>query len=402
MKSIKLLVWFLVCTGCAEGMIEPSVQPSAEDRIEQEKQTAVQSQEKTNALNPLTCSAPSDHHDPNGIHDMGHKPQFEGWYYRMTNPHTNESWVFISAYWVDDDQRAHAFVKLIQSEGGAVYKQTFEDIDLGSIQAKAGTVDLQFGDIHITPEQIDGRLQTDDGDVITIQLSIEGCARWGAPDDAFNRWTMGWATEFPAIPLKWHVHHLKAFASGTIQTPEGSWAITDYPMHQEKNWGRAFPNEWYWFQSNHFEGRPDVAFAAASGPMWSNQLAPTGYMAGLRWNDQFFTWRTQDTHSLTLSLFWIDVDAGEAVWHMIGDSHRYRVDVEVWAPIDELITIDIPTSDGLIPGAVEHLSAEMRISIHEKTLFGWEHIDTVYSSAAAVEAGGQAAARHGLLPDVVD
>ena len=100
-----------------------------------------------------------------------------------------------------------------------------------------------------------------------------------------------------------------------------------------------------------------------------------------------------------MSWFWIDEDAGEARWHLIGDSHRYRVDVEVWAPIDELITIDIPTSNGLIPGAVEHLSADMKISLYEKTILGWHHVDTVYSSAAAVEAGGRAASRNGLLPD---
>ena len=399
MKFIKLLVCVFLFTGCAEGLIESGLETNATDRIDLEKETVSQSADGKTSPNPLTCSGTLDEHDPNGIHDMGDEPQFEGWYYRMTNPYTNQSWVFIAAYWVDDEQRTHAFVELIHSESGDVYKQVFEDIDLESIQAKAGTVDLELGDMRITSESIEGRMETEDGEVVTIQLSIDGCARWGAPDDDFNRWTMGWATEFPAIPLKWHVHHLKAFASGEIQTPEGSWEVTDYPMHQEKNWGRAFPTEWYWFQSNHFEGRPDVAFAAASGPVWSHRLAPTGFMAGLRWNDQFFTWRTQDTHSLVMSWFWIDEEAGEARWHLIGDSHRYRVDVEVWAPIDELITIDIPTSNGLIPGAVEHLSADMKISLYEKTILGWHHVDTVYSSAAAVEAGGRAASRNGLLPD---
>ena len=402
MKSIKLLVCLGVIIGCAEGLMVPSVHSNAHERIAIEKQTVSQSPDGEEFLNPLTCSSPAEEHDPNGVHNLGKAPHFEGWYYRITNPHTDESWVFIFAYWVDDKQRAHAFVEIIQGETGQVYKQVFNEIDLERIQEGAGRLDLQFGDIRITPDQIQGRLQIADGEVVTIDLAIDGCARWGGPDDAFNRWTMGWATELPAIPLKWHVHHLKGFASGEIQTPEGSWAITDYPIHQEKNWGRAFPSEWYWFQSNHFEGRPDVAFAAASGPVWSNDFAPTGYMAGLRWNDQFFTWRSQDTHRLALSWFWVDVDAGEARWHLIGDSYRNRVDVEVWAPLDELITIDIPTSDGLVPGAVEHLSAEMKISLYEKTFFGWDHVDTVYSSAAAVEAGGRAAARNGLLPRLGD
>ena len=401
MRHMVPLLLALVASGCAEAVYESFGDFDGDYVLSVEKNGMAQSRGAEEDAYPLSCSPLSESHDPNGVHDLGDNPQFEGWYYRMTDPFTQESWVFIAAYWVDDDHRTRAFIELIQSETGAVYKQVFEDVDLGMIQDQAGSVDLQFGQMRFTPNQIAGSMETDEGETVSLRLDIDGCARWGAPEDASNRWTMGWATEFPQIPLRWHVHHLKAFASGYIQTPEGSWDVEDYPLHQEKNWGRAFPTEWYWFQSNHFEGRPDVAFAAASGPIWSNALAPTGFMAGLRWNDEFFTWRTQDTHSLALSWFWVDEEAGEARWHLIGDSRRYRVDVEVWAPVDELIAIDIPTVDGLVPGAVEHLSADMKISIYERTLFGWEHIDTVHSSSAAVEAGGEAATRNGLLPETL-
>ena len=391
MKLFLSLITILVCSGCAEGLYD-----NAGDTTGQNV-TAKSSGSESDEEHALSCSRVLDEHDPNGVHNMGSEPHFEGWYYRVTDPNTEDSWVIIVAYWLNDSGETSAFIELIHAETGAVYKEVIEGVDLAAIQDQAGTFDINFGGMRFSSEHIAGSFTTEDGAEVTVNIAIDGCARWGAPDDDFNRWTMGWVTEMPGVPLRWHVNHLKAFATGTIETPDGQWIIDDFPIHQEKNWGEAFPKKWMWFQANQFEGRDDVAFAAAVGPVITHRFAPTGYMAGLRINDEFFTWRTQDTHSLERAWFWVNERTNEARWSLVGESHRYRVDVEVWAPLEELIPIDIPTNDGLQPGAVEHLAARMEIRLYEKNLIGWSLMEEITTTAAAVEAGGTYAFDNDLL-----
>ena len=97
---------------------------------------------------------------------------------------------------------------------------------------------------------------------------------------------MGWVTETPG-----------SRCAGTCITSRGKprvwWELTARSgservfLHQEKNWGGAFPSSWVWFQVNEFDDRPDVALLQR-GPIFSFPWAPEGYMAGLRWKDQFF------------------------------------------------------------------------------------------------------------------
>ena len=187
--------------------------------------------------------------DPNGVHDLGDGPHFEGWYYRITQPDSENSWVPIAAYWMDKDKQGHAFVELIHSPSGQTFKEVFTDVDIERIQDTAGTFELQLGELWLSADQ--SRVQSRRLNITgSSPITVEGCAR-AAPDDARNRWTMGWATEAPFIPLKWHVHHLKAFAQGTIKrtTQSGSLMIIRYTR---KRIGAAFPTRWIWFQTNDF------------------------------------------------------------------------------------------------------------------------------------------------------
>ena len=347
---------------------------------------------------PLTCSQPTSGHDPNGVHNLGGSPHFEGWYYRAFDPESRQSWVLIAAYWVEDNYEGNGFLELIQHPEGTVYKQEFSSVNIEEIQASQGEFDLRLGDVQLGANKIDGVMWTDDGQRLEIDLEITDCAQWGAPDDDNNRWTMGWSTEAPGIPIRWHVHHLKANMSGTIRTPEHEWTLSEIPLHQEKNWGRSFPSSWMWLQSNHFEGRPDVAFAAAGGPIFPWRFTPHGYMAGLRWRDQFFTWRTHDTHTFPEAEFWIDHERRLAIWRLVGENYRHRIEVSVEVPLHELILIDIPSDNGLHVGAVEHLAATTFVTLYRRHGFSWKWMDTMVSSAAAVEVGGDWARTAGLIP----
>ena len=346
---------------------------------------------------PLTCSPEAQEESSNGVHDMGSNPHFEGWYYRFTHPRTDESWVLITAYWLDDEGEGHGFLKLIHGPHGDSYTETLTNVDVASIHANKGYFSVQLGSLWFSADGVVGTLKADSGEEVELDLAIEGCARWGAPFDEGNRWTMGWATNAPGVPLRWHVHHLKAESRGTIRTYYGEWALDEYTVHQEKNWGQAFPTSWIWFQANQFVDRPDVAFAAA-GPIFPNRFSPNGYMAGLRINDEFYTWRSQDAHIFPDVEFQVDHAEQLARWRFVGESIRSKIEVDVEVPLSELIPIAVPTNSGLEIGAVEHLAADLKLKLYRRSVLGWEEVEVVRSLSAAVEVGGDWARSKQLIP----
>ena len=349
---------------------------------------------------PLRCSETPQGWNPNGVHQQRGTPQFEGWYYRVTEPNRDESWVIIVAFWRDKQNDERAFIELLRGSTGDTYKRVFENIDIKSLQEDEGEFELEVGSMRFSADRISGVLIDDQGHSIELNLNIDACAYWGAPEDERNRWTMGWVTELPGPPLKWHVHHLKGEANGSIIINYGEVTeaieIEQAPLHQEKNWGGAFPKRWVWLQSNHFEGRPDVAFAAAGGPVFGFDLSPSGYMLGLRWRNQFLNWRTQDGHRFPEVDFKIDTASGVARWTMVAEGLKYRAKVLAEAPISELIPVDVPGEGGLSLGAFEHLSANVTVEIFQRRGLSWESIDVLTSSRTAVEAGGEFAAQLGL------
>jgi len=361
----------------------------------------------------MSCSAPAGGHDPNGLHDLSDGKVFEGWYYRVSDPERHASWVIITALWRDSAGDERAFVELIEGASGRAYRRVFEGpdegVDLTRLSEGKGEFAFWIGaedSLYLSPNLISGRFTSDQGDSVQIELEVEACAYWGDPKSSSDRWTMGWVTELPGPPLKWHVHHLKGYASGELRVNGELTRLKQLPLHQEKNWGRAFPSKWVWFQSNSFEGRPDVAIAGAGGPIFATDISPQGYMLGLRWQERFFSWRTQDGHRFKDVSFVVDHYQGLARWTMGVEGWLFRADITITAPVAGLIPIYVPSEGGLALEAVEHLAAELEIELYERAPFGgegveggWRKLDTMSSRLTAVEAGGSFAADEGLLVD---
>ena len=343
---------------------------------------------------PLSCSEPTSGHDPNGIHNQGDGPHFEGWYYRATDPSSDTSWVLMLPIGMTKGQ-TRAFVELIEGPGGTTYKRVLEDVDLTKLRMEQGNSPSNCSRCPPTRSAGDSsRRQADHH----LDFTVDACAYWGNPFTADDRWTMGWVTETPGVPLRWHVHHFKGEASGVVGIDGEERLLNGYSLHQEKNWGGAFPSSWVWFQVNEFDDRPDVAFAAAGGPIFSFPWAPEGYMAGLRWKDQFFNWRTQDGNLFPVVEFRVEPESEEAVWRLVAESWAHRMEVRVRVPVKELIPIDVPTPAGLKVGAVEHLAANLEIDLFERSGLAWVWVDTMTTGKAAVEAGGTLARDAGLIP----
>ena len=136
---------------------------------------------------PLSCSEPTSGHDPNGIHNQGDGPHFEGWYYRATDPSSDTSWVLIAAYWNDEKGQTRAFVELIEGPGGTTYKRVLEDVDLAKLQDGAGEFSVQLEDLWMSADAVSGQFVAETGETITLDFTVDACAYWGNPFTADDR-----------------------------------------------------------------------------------------------------------------------------------------------------------------------------------------------------------------------
>jgi tocopherol cyclase len=48
-------------------------------------------------------------------------------------------------------------------------------------------------------------------------------------------------------------------ATGWIDWNGKRYDFTNAPAYGEKNWGRAFPQKWFWLNCNGFNNEPDLA-----------------------------------------------------------------------------------------------------------------------------------------------
>ena len=77
--------------------------------------------------------------------------------------------------------------------------------------------------------------------------------------------TGGWLSYLPIFEPGWQILMAHGFASGWIDWHGEVYQFTDAPAYSEKNWGRAFPQKWFWLNCNSFDGEPDLAMTAGGG-----------------------------------------------------------------------------------------------------------------------------------------
>eukprot|EP00984_Skeletonema_dohrnii_P007999 scaffold2944_cov155-Skeletonema_dohrnii-CCMP3373.AAC.16 len=266
----------------------------------------------------------------------------EGWYYRLTLPEYNESFVFIFS--IEDAGR---FIKgekspltlacmqllgpddtyLVQSDEddtkfwGWKYAQglgcTFEwnkddDIDDSAKRIIAAMTPEEWRDrvktgFQILPFHLQGRLDGHDGTLGGVKsnqgvagkaeydISLRPVAGWGqypplssqlqhqnettSTKQTYSQFsTAGWLAKFPVFEPHWQITMAHARATGSLNWNGTVYEFKDAPFYGEKNWGGAFPTKWYWSQCNSFDDYPDLSFTAGGGI----RILPFSFLPGKR------------------------------------------------------------------------------------------------------------------------
>jgi tocopherol cyclase len=234
---------------------------------------------------------------------------FEGWYFRVTLPDCGQSFAFM--YSIEDPNGGQPY-----SGGGAQILgpndeylcRTFPDVRTFWAWKNAlglghwGKYALDLPAQYLAPETFaqsvqegyqvtstwhQGSLTLPNGSSARWQYRTQPIYGWGK-SEAPQQSTAGWFSRFQIFEPGWQMLMAHGLGTGWIDWNGDRYNFSDAPAYSEKNWGGSFPQKWFWFHCNAFDGEPDLALTAGGGRRqvlaWMEAVA----MVGIHYRGEFY------------------------------------------------------------------------------------------------------------------
>ena len=212
---------------------------------------------------------------PNMYHGWGRKKSyFEGWYFKIVDPNSEQVFAIIPGISKDQDGRQHAFIQVLDGKQCKASYHYFEATDFqparSGFHLKLGNNSFSANELVLDLPELKGR------------LSLKNTHPWpkmlGAPG------IMGWYSFVPFMECYHGVVSLHHTLAGQMEVFGKKTDFTHGIGYIEKDWGTSFPRSWIWTQTNHFEEAEKTCLMASVAHIpWLGSYF-IGYIVGFLWN----------------------------------------------------------------------------------------------------------------------
>ena len=196
----------------------------------------------------------------------------------------------------------------------------------------------------------------------------------------------GWLDKIPFVPLHWFVYSLATPGNYTWTNSKTSETFSGQAyMHQEKNWGDAFPPSWIWTQGVNTV--QSTAFAGSFGVINFGPFGVPAHLYGYRNYEKNITLNFKPTNSYVSKT--IDGCLGKVSFIIRSLTHKVELNV-VTSPLtlnDSCLLW--PTAKGFAPVCVESYVARAETTVYKFYGFGYSKIDYSVFEKSALEFGGK-------------
>lgn len=332
-----------------------------------------------------------------GYHWQGVEANFfEGWYLRVTLPKLRQS--FALMYSIEDplgnSERSGGAVQILGIDEGYV-SHRFPDVR----KFWASKTELQFGhwgdgNYQMSPQllpidRFDREITTGYQVTATLNqgalpdLDCRWCYRtvpvytWGQPH-LLPQATAGLLSFLPIFEPGWQILMAHGLATGWIEWQGQRYEFTNAPAYSEKNWGRSFPERWFWIECNSFEDSIGLAVTAGGGKrqvLWAKESVG---MVGVHYRDRFYEfvpWNSQ--------IEWQIQPWGK--WQIRARNRDWEVDLLGTTDLPGVM-VATPTAAGLVSCCRDTLRGLLSIDL--RTADG-QQILRAHSNNAGLEVGGR-------------
>jgi tocopherol cyclase len=204
-------------------------------------------------------------------------PFFEGWYFKIVDLTEKCKFAVIPGIFQSAEiGKSHAFVQVLDGFSGKAFYQSYP---IEQFQASERGFELRIGNNLFTSKHM------------ILDLDFEGLFLRGEiiftnptsqpwPITLKSPGVMGWYAWVPRMECYHGVVSLDHGLEGTLEIDGKQADFSGGRGYIEKDWGKAFPSAWIWFQSNHFDQRGVcVSASIANIPWMGNSFA--GFIVGV-------------------------------------------------------------------------------------------------------------------------
>ena len=146
--------------------------------------------------------------------------------------------------------------------------------------------------------------------------------------------------------------------------------------YMEKDWGRNFPQNWIWAQSNKFE-TPGLSISASLATIPWRGITFPGFIVGIQVDDQLYRF----TPYRRSKIDFIQFNGQRLIWHLTQGETQLELEVIKGTKSGLLYA---PDQDGMLPKVPEYLDASINFQLKQ----GNNYLAEGISQHAALEIVG--------------
>lgn len=275
------------------------------------------------------------------------RPFFEGWYHKMSCVN-GESIVIIPGIYrsgVSDNETA--FLMLYQGSNGQV---DYIAYDVNEFECNPKSYELQLGNNFFSLNKLSLNFQNERVKVYG-DITANNLKPW--PVNLLERGCMGWYGYVPTMECFHGILSMDHDLDGTLAINDNEINFNKGHGYIEKDWGRNFPKDWIWAQSNYFgNSKISVSVSLATIP-WKNYEF-SGFIIGIQHDDKLYRFTTYNFSKIVK----IELNNQNLKWHIKKGAFELELEINSGKKSGLLYA---PDKIDMVPKVQEYLDGSMSI-----------------------------------------
>jgi len=280
----------------------------------------------------------------------GKAPFFEGWYYKCVDAAADHVFAVIPGI-VQSKKNPHAFIQIFNGKTGQSF---YIPYPVEKFNHLTNQFDIRIANNHFTENYCE--LDIQHGELnCSGHLEFANIKPW--PVRLRSPGIMGWYAWVPFMECFHGVLSMDHRIQGKLQINDESIDFTNGRGYIEKDWGQAFPQAWFWMQSNHFSTTGTSLTGSLAIIPWIKHPFP-GFIFGVLHDGVLFKFTTWNGTKIT------KLSYEEPMLELVLENKKHLLRVKAVAnSSSELIA---PSLDGMTRTIQESLNAVIRIKLVNK------------------------------------
>jgi len=309
--------------------------------------------------------------DPSAYHgEKNTKPFFEGWYHKIVMNNGQSLVIIPGIYRSGYNNNQTAFIMIFDGGNGDVFYEKFE---VKQFSCSTSNYNLHIGSNYFSLQKV---ILDIESEMLTIKGQVTAANLKPWPVTLFEPGCMGWYAYVPTMECFHGILSMDHSLNGEIEFNGSNYDFAGGRGYIEKDWGRNFPENWIWAQSNNFTNNDLSITASLATIPWKN-TAFAGFIVGLYYNSKlyrFTTYRntvTQEIHYESNKFYWKLKQKNLTLELTIEKGHKPGL-------------LYAPGKIDMVPRVHEYLDGSIYLKLYD-------HIETIledHATSAAIEIIG--------------